>query len=91
MLIPSMEIYPSSTGQTPAIAFKVVDLPAPLPPITVTKSPSFKVRLTPSSATFSLMVPGLNVLCTFLISNIFGTSNLTAFSSLFERRFASSL
>jgi hypothetical protein len=34
------------------MAFNVVDFPAPFPPITVTKSPSFKVRLTPFKAIF---------------------------------------
>ena len=53
------------------MAFKVVDFPAPFPPITVTKSPSSRERFTPFNATFSLMVPGLNV---FLILSIFNIS-----------------
>ena len=57
-----LKMEPSSMGQTPAIAFNMVDLPAPLPPMTVTKSPSFNVRSTPFKATFSLIVPKLKVL-----------------------------
>ena len=48
----------------PATAFSRVDLPAPLPPMTVTKSPSASVSDTPRRARFSLMVPALNVLQT---------------------------
>ena len=59
---PSMVMVPASTGHTPATAFRRVDLPAPLPPMTVTKSPSFKWRDTPFKAVFSLTVPALNVL-----------------------------
>ena len=52
-------------------ASKTFDLPwFVLPPITVTKSPSFSVRFRPFRATFSLMVPGLNVLYIFLSSSI---------------------
>ncbi len=40
--LPSIMILPGSTGHTPATAFSMVDFPAPLPPITVTKSPSFR-------------------------------------------------
>ena len=58
----SIEMEPSSTRKTPAMAFNKVDFPAPFPPMTVTKSPSFKVRVVPLRAVFSLMVPGLNVL-----------------------------
>ena len=58
----SIRICPSSTGQVPATAFSIVDLPAPFPPITVTKSPSFSFRFRPFNARFSLMVPGLKVL-----------------------------
>ena len=68
---PSITIEPVSTGQTPAMAFKVVDLPAPLPPITVTKSPSSSFKLTPFKACFSLMVPGLKVLVMLVSSSIF--------------------
>ena len=67
---PSMTMAPLSTGQTPAIAFSNVDFPAPLPPITVTKSPSFNVRFTPRSAFFSLTVPLLKVFVIFFISSI---------------------
>ena len=41
-ICPSRTICPSSTGQTPAMALSMVDLPAPLPPMIVTKSPSFR-------------------------------------------------
>ena len=51
-----------SMGQTPATALSMVDLPAPLPPMTVTKSPSSSVRSRPLRATFSLTVPALKVL-----------------------------
>ena len=62
MSVPSMMIFPLSIPHTPAIAFSVVDFPAPFPPIIVTKSPGFKLRLTPLRARFSLIVPALNVL-----------------------------
>ncbi len=60
--VPSMTMEPLSTGHTPAIAFNIVDLPAPFPPITVTKSPSSKVSDSPFNAIFSLTVPALKVL-----------------------------
>ncbi len=66
----SIKILPESIGQTPAIAFNTVDLPAPFPPITVTKSPSSNWRSTPFNAFFSLIVPRLNVLWTSINSNI---------------------
>ena len=62
--LPSITIFPSSTGHTPAIAFRVVDFPAPFPPMIVTKSPSFKVRFKSFKACFSFTVPLLNVLFT---------------------------
>ena len=68
---PSITMAPVSMGQTPAIAFNSVDFPAPFPPITVTKSPSFKVRLTPRRAFFSFTVPLLKVFVIFLISSMF--------------------
>ena len=61
MSSPASTIEPLSTGQTPAIAFRTELFPAPLLPMTVTKSPSFRWRLRLSSAFFSLMVPGLKV------------------------------
>src|SRR5699024_7489735 len=67
---PSIMILPSSTGQTPATAFSMVDLPAPLPPMTVTKSPSFRWRDRPFRAVFSLTVPGLKVLYMFWMSSM---------------------
>src|SRR5699024_899291 len=70
MSLPSIRILPMSMGQTPATALSMVDLPAPLPPMTVTKSPSSSVRSRPLRATFWLTVPALKVLYTFLISSI---------------------
>ena len=60
--VPSMTTLPSSTGQTPATALSIVLLPAPLPPMTVTKSPGLRCRSMLLSAFFSLIVPGLKVL-----------------------------
>ena len=57
-----MMTVPESTKTGPAVALSIVDWPAPLPPMTVTKSPSFSVRLRPFSAVLALMVPGLKVL-----------------------------
>ena len=48
---------PSSTENTPAIEFNNVLLPAPLPPITVTKSPSSNCKSMPRRAIFSFTVP----------------------------------
>ena len=62
---PSSSMTPESMGYTPAIMFMRVDLPAPLPPITVTKSPGARCRSTLTKARFSLMVPALKVLQTF--------------------------
>ena len=67
---PSIKIAPESTGHTPDTALSMVDLPAPFPPITVQKSPVCKVRFRFCKAFFSLMVPALKVLYTFLISNM---------------------
>ena len=39
-----------------------MDFPAPFPPITVTKSPSYNFKSTPLMAFFSVIVPLLNVL-----------------------------
>ena len=67
---PSMRIFPVSTGKTPAMALSMVLLPAPLPPMTVTKSPSFMVRFRPFKATFWFTVPALKVLLIFFSSSI---------------------
>ena len=48
----------------PETVLSSVDFPAPFEPMTVTKSPSFTVRLTPFRATRSLTVPAKNVLRT---------------------------
>ena len=42
--MPSRKIFPESTSCTPAMRLRRVDLPAPLPPMTVTKSPSSSSR-----------------------------------------------
>ena len=63
-------MLPESTGNTPAIEFNKVLLPAPLPPITVVKSPDSSRRLTPWRAVFSLTVPLKNVLTKSLTSSI---------------------
>jgi len=67
---PPSTILPSSTGNTPQIAFSIVLLPAPLPPITVMKSPSLTVSSSPFNAIFSLIVPLLNVFLSPVISSI---------------------
>ena len=61
--MPSRNTSPESTCNVPAVALSMVDLPAPLPPMTVTNSPSRSVRLRPFRAVFALTVPGLKVLC----------------------------
>src|SRR5690349_6121329 len=53
---------PESHGKTPAIALSSVDFPAPLEPMTLTKSPASSFRLTCCSATTSSTVPAKNVL-----------------------------
>ena len=60
--LPSMQMLPLSMPNTPAMELSIVDLPAPLPPITVIKSPSSTVSSTPVRARFSLTVPILKVL-----------------------------
>ena len=50
-------IWPLSTMTSPARAFRKVDFPAPLLPMTVTNSPWFTVRLMPRRAGFSSGVP----------------------------------
>ena len=52
------------------MAFIVVDFPAPLPPMTVTKSPASKESDSPFRAGFSLIVPRLNTLMSYFNSNI---------------------
>ena len=59
---PSISTLPESTKNVPAVALSIVELPAPLPPMTVTKSPSLSVTLRPLRAVFALIVPGLKVL-----------------------------
>ena len=50
MSSPSKRIWPSRGGVRPEIERSVVDLPAPLEPISVTISPSSTVSETPLSA-----------------------------------------
>jgi hypothetical protein len=71
MSAPSRRMEPSSTKKSPATALKKVDLPAPLEPTMVTKSPSASVTDKPSRAFFSLTVPGLKVLETLFSSSIY--------------------
>ena len=73
-------MFPSSTRNTPAMAFSIVDLPAPLPPITVTKSPSFRVRERLFKAVFALTVPLLNVFEIFFNSSIFHHLSASSFT-----------
>ena len=57
----SMWIVPRSTIRSPLTAFRKVDLPAPLEPMTVTNWPVGMVRSSPRSTRFSIGVPGLKV------------------------------
>src|SRR5258706_14152547 len=50
MSCPSNRIRPEATGRSPEMARMVVDLPAPLPPIRATTSPSSTSRLIPCRA-----------------------------------------
>ena len=63
-----------------------VELDADTAPITVTNSPFSSVRSTPSRATFSFIVPGLNTFRIFSIFNIslIGYSPLVAFFLFFR-------
>ena len=67
---PSRIIEPESSKNVPHIALNNVDLPAPLEPTIVTKSPLFSVRLRLSSATCSLGVPLANTLTALFIFSI---------------------
>ena len=71
---PSIKILPEVTGNVPATEFKSVDLPAPLPPIIVIKSPSFTSRFTPFKMCFSFTVPISKNLCIFSSLSIFAAS-----------------
>ena len=74
--MPPTSIEPESIGNTPAMALRNVDLPAPFEPITVTKSPSSSVRSTPRRARFSLTLPGKKVFLTpVALSMIFSPSD----------------
>ncbi len=69
--LPSIRMEPESTSCSPAMQLSKVDLPAPLPPIKVTKSPSFRWRFTLCKAVFSFTVPLLKVLKTPFTASIF--------------------
>ena len=56
--LPSIMMLPESTEKAPAMALSIVLLPAPLPPMTVTKSPSLSVRFRSKSAVLAFTVPG---------------------------------
>ena len=58
---PPRVMVPLSIWKVPAMALSMVLLPAPLPPMTVMKSPLFRVRSTPASAILRMTVPGLKV------------------------------
>ena len=58
---PASRMEPESVRKLPEIALNSVDLPAPLEPMMVTKSPRSRWRDSPVSACFSLTVPGLKV------------------------------
>ena len=62
MSSPSRRIFPPSGKKLPAMAPKRVDFPAPLLPMTVTKSPFARARERSSTAFFSWTVPGEKVL-----------------------------
>ena len=70
MSLPSSTMVPVSGRKLPAMALNSVDLPAPLEPTMVAKSPASRCRFTFWSATFSLTVPGLKVLPTFFSSSM---------------------
>ncbi|MMZ66432.1 hypothetical protein D1872_289310 [compost metagenome] len=55
---PPIRICPASGLRTPEIMFISVDLPAPLLPMTVTKSPGCKCKFTLTKAIFSSGEPG---------------------------------
>ena len=55
---------PSSGQKLPAMAPNRVDLPAPLEPTMVAKSPGAMCRETSFNAFFSFTVPGLKVMLT---------------------------
>src|SRR5699024_10063444 len=76
MSCPSSTMEPSSGTKLPAMALNSVDLPAPLEPTMVTKSPCSNARSMPVSAFFSLTVPGLKVFCTPWSSSIMAGASL---------------
>ena len=59
---PSSRMEPASVKKLPEMALNRVDLPAPLEPMMVTKSPGSRWRDRSVRAFFSLTVPGLKVL-----------------------------
>ena len=61
MSFPFKVMEPESVIKLPAMAANMVDLPAPLEPMTVAKSPGSRWRDRSRMAAFSLTVPGLKV------------------------------
>jgi len=67
---PLMSMRPESTDRSPDTAFRKVDLPAPLEPMTVTNWPCGISSDRPRSARVSMGVPALNVIFKSLADNI---------------------
>src|SRR5699024_9342449 len=86
MSCPSRVMVPASAMNSPAMALNSVDLPAPLEPTMVAKSPASRWRSTACRATFSLTVPGLKVLLTWFRSSTGRTFFLCAGTAAAESR-----
>ena len=80
---PSRMTEPESVRKSPQTVLKNVDLPAPLEPMIVAKSPFFNSSEKSSRAFFSFTVPGLNV---FEIWLIFSMDHLPPFWCVILRR-----
>src|SRR5690606_32037602 len=81
---PSSSIVPVSTGKSPDIAFRNVDLPAPLEPMTVTNWPVGISSDRPRSARVSIGVPALKVICKSCARNM--SAPLSAEETALEHR-----